>query len=59
MSIKVIHNKKLDLKIPEFSCDGSLNENLEKYPMLQNLKSTQLYLIGFAKCKVIHCTLVF
>ncbi len=45
MSIKVIHNKKLDLKIPEFSCDGSLNENLEKYPMLQNLNGFKFTII--------------
>ena len=45
MSIKVIHNKKLDLKIPEFTCDGSINDNLDNYPMLSNLNGFKFTII--------------
>ena len=45
MSIKIIHNKKLDLKIPEFTCDGSLNDNLDNYPMLANLNGFKFTII--------------
>jgi hypothetical protein len=37
MSIILKHNKKMDLKIPEFLCDGGLAPHLEKYEMLNNL----------------------
>jgi hypothetical protein len=31
MSIILKHNKKMDLKIPEFLCDGGVAPHLEKY----------------------------
>ena len=37
MSIEIKKNKELKLDIPEFICDGSLDENLNKYDMLKNL----------------------
>jgi KaiC/GvpD/RAD55 family RecA-like ATPase len=37
MSIKIKHNKALDLKIPEFTCDGSLGDHLNNYDMLKFL----------------------
>ena len=36
MSIEIKNNKELQLDIPEFICDGSLDENLNKYDMLKN-----------------------
>lgn len=38
-SIEVIKNDKLKLPIPEFSCDGGINDNLNNYPMLRNLNA--------------------
>jgi AAA15 family ATPase/GTPase len=35
--IKIKHNKALDLKIPEFTCDGSLGDHLNNYDMLKFL----------------------
>jgi DNA replication protein DnaC len=37
MSIILKHNKKMDLKIPEFLCDSRLAPHLDKYEMLKNL----------------------
>ena len=37
MSIEIKKNKELKLDIPEFICNGSLDENLNKYDMLKNL----------------------
>ena len=37
MKIEVIKNKKLDLKIPEFTCDSGIAPHLNKYPMLSHL----------------------
>ena len=37
MSIEVIRNKKLKLPVTQFTCDGSINDNLNKYDMLANL----------------------
>ena len=37
MSIEIKKNKKLVLPVTQFNCDGSLNDNLEKYDMLANL----------------------
>jgi hypothetical protein len=37
MSIILKHNKKMDLKIPEFLCDSGLAPHLDKYEMLKNL----------------------
>jgi hypothetical protein len=37
MSIILKHNKKMNLKIPEFLCDGGVAPHLEKYEMLNNL----------------------
>ena len=37
MSIEIKKNKELKLYIPEFICDGSSDENLNKYDMLKNL----------------------
>jgi len=36
-TIEIKKNKKLKLKIPTFTCDGSINDNLNNYDMLQNL----------------------
>jgi KaiC/GvpD/RAD55 family RecA-like ATPase len=36
-NIEIKKNKKLNLKIPTFTCDGSINDNLNNYDMLQNL----------------------
>ena len=36
-NIEIIKHKKLDLDIPMFTVDGSLNDNLNKYQMLSNL----------------------
>ena len=36
-TIEIKKNKKLKLKVPEFTCDGSLNDNLDNYDMLKNL----------------------
>jgi ABC-type Mn2+/Zn2+ transport system ATPase subunit len=35
--IDLIQKKKIDLDIPEFTCDGFLNKNLNKYEMLKHL----------------------
>jgi DNA replication protein DnaC len=35
--IEVRHNKKMGLKIPEFTCDGGLAPHLDKYDMLKHL----------------------
>ena len=37
MSIEIKKNKKLVLPVTQFNCDGSINDNLEKYDMLANL----------------------
>jgi hypothetical protein len=37
MSIILKKNKKMDLKIPEFICDGGVAPHLEKYEMLKDL----------------------
>ena len=37
MNIEIQKNKKLVLPVTQFNCDGSLNDNLEKYDMLANL----------------------
>jgi KaiC/GvpD/RAD55 family RecA-like ATPase len=37
MNIEIKKNKKLVLPVTQFNCDGSLNDNLEKYDMLANL----------------------
>jgi hypothetical protein len=37
--IKIKHNKALDLKIPEFTCDGSLGDHLNNYDKLKFLNS--------------------
>ena len=37
MSIEIKHNPSLDLKIPEFTCDGGLGDHLNNYDMLRNL----------------------
>jgi KaiC/GvpD/RAD55 family RecA-like ATPase len=37
MSIKIKKNSAMELKIPEFICDGNLCDNLTKYDMLQCL----------------------
>jgi KaiC/GvpD/RAD55 family RecA-like ATPase len=37
MSIELKINKKINLDIPEFTCDGSLANHLEDYDMLKNL----------------------
>lgn len=37
MSIEIKKNKKLILPITQFNCDGSINDNLDKYDMLANL----------------------
>ena len=42
MPIKEIKHPRLDLKIPSFSCDGSLNPILQRYPMLSNLDNYKL-----------------
>ena len=42
MSIEIKKNKELKLDIPEFICDGSLDENLNKYDMLKNLNGFNL-----------------
>ena len=34
--ISLKKNKGLNLKVPEFLCDGNLAEHLNKYDMLQN-----------------------
>jgi len=36
-TIEIKKNKKLNLKVPTFTCDGSINDNLNNYDMLQNL----------------------
>ena len=37
MNIEIKKNKKLVLPVTQFNCDGSINDNLEKYDMLANL----------------------
>jgi len=37
MEIQLKENKKLDLEIPQFICDGLINKKLNKYPMLSHL----------------------
>ena len=37
MSIEIKKNKKLVLPVTQFNCDGSINDNLDKYDMLANL----------------------
>ena len=37
MKIEKIVNDKMDLKIPQFVCDGHLSPNLNNYPMLSHL----------------------
>ena len=44
MSIEIKKNKELKLDIPEFICDGSLDENLNKYDMLKNLNGFKIYI---------------
>ena len=37
MNIEIKKNKKLVLPVTQFNCDGSINDNLDKYDMLANL----------------------
>ena len=39
MSFIIKKNKKLDLKIPEFVCDGCLSDNLKQYDMLNHMNN--------------------
>ena len=39
MSFVIKKNKKMDLKIPEFVCDGCLSDNLKKYDMLNHMNN--------------------
>jgi len=39
MNINVKENKKLDLNMPEFICDGLINKKMNKYPMLSHLNT--------------------
>ena len=44
-TIEIKRNKKLHLPITQFTCDGSINDNLEKYDMLKNLNGFKFTMI--------------
>jgi len=43
--ISLKKNKGLNLKVPEFTCDGNLADHLNKYDMLKNFNG--YYFTGF------------
>ena len=45
MTITIKKNKKLELPVTEFTCDGSINDNLDKYDMLKTLNGFKFTII--------------